>query len=230
MPPRLAVDEIDELWGLPLDEFTAVRDALAKELRAKGRGDDAAEVAALRKPTVAAWVVNRLARDQRKEVHHLVRSAEGIRAGSKGADERFREGADRLTRLARDVLHDAGRTPTDAVIRDVATTLRVGAAEAPELLVAGRLTQPLEPSGFAAMAGASLRPRPARAETKRPRADRARVEWAREALAAARGDAERLRREAATAEREAKRIRAEADKAARRVAEAEKRLAEARES
>ena len=53
--------EIDRLYGLPLAEFTKERDALARRLRADNRRDDAATVAELRKPVLAAWVVNQLA-------------------------------------------------------------------------------------------------------------------------------------------------------------------------
>ena len=223
-------DELDALWGLPLEEFTAGRDALAKRLRADGRRDEAAEVAALRKPSVAAWVVNRLARDHRDDVRELVKAAEAIRAGHRDGDERFRETADRLTRSAREVLSEAGRPASDAVLREVATTLRAGAAEAPEELVAGRLTHALEPSGFAAMVGAVSRERPARAApAPAPKPDRERVERARKALAEAKGEATRLRRAADEAERAAKRARREAEQAAKQVADAEQRLADARE-
>jgi hypothetical protein len=223
-------DELDALWGLPLEEFTAERDALAKRMRADGRRDEAAEVAALRKPSVAAWVVNRLARARRDDVHELVAAAEAIRGGRRDGDERFRETADRLTRSAREILSDAGRPASDVVLREVTTTLRAGAAEAPEELVAGRLSHALEPSGFGAMAGAAPRERPARSAPapKRPRPDRQRVEHARRALAEAKDEATRLRRTADETERTAKRARREADQAAKRVAEAEQRLADAR--
>jgi hypothetical protein len=57
--------EAERLYGLPLDEFTAARDARARELRRDGEREKAAEVAALRKPVLAAWLVNMLARDER---------------------------------------------------------------------------------------------------------------------------------------------------------------------
>jgi hypothetical protein len=56
------VDEADELYGLALDAFVPERDALAKRLRADGRRDEANEVKALRKPSVAAWAVNQAVR------------------------------------------------------------------------------------------------------------------------------------------------------------------------
>ena len=35
---------LDELYAAPLDEFIALRTSLAKQLKADGRGDEAAEV------------------------------------------------------------------------------------------------------------------------------------------------------------------------------------------
>ena len=60
----VAADDADALYGLPLDAFVAERDALAKRLRTDGRGGDADEVKALRKPSVAAWAVNQVVRSQ----------------------------------------------------------------------------------------------------------------------------------------------------------------------
>ena len=152
--------EIDRLYGLALEEFTKERDALARRLRADGNRDDAASVAELRKPVLAAWVVNRLARKRRADVEALVEAAAAIRAGKPDADERFRTTADGLARAAREVLAEADRRPSDAVLRDVATTLRAASAADPDVLLAGRLTEPVEATGFEAMAGAAPR-RPA---------------------------------------------------------------------
>jgi len=58
---------IDDLYGLPLERFTPERDALAKELAAGGDRAGAARVKALRKPVVAAWAVNALAREDPPE-------------------------------------------------------------------------------------------------------------------------------------------------------------------
>src|SRR5207237_2555030 len=62
MPQRqdvsAAEEEIDRLYGLPLDEFTRDRDALARRIRQEGEGTLAAEIKQLRKPTLPAWVVN----------------------------------------------------------------------------------------------------------------------------------------------------------------------------
>ena len=180
---------------------------------------------------LAAWVVNQLVRERRKDAKALIAAAETIRAGRKGGEERLRSALDALLRSARELLAVDGREPPDAVLRDVATTLRTGAAEEPEALLTGQLTRPLEPTGFAAMAGAAL---PAGRETraapkKSAAADKARVEKARKDVDLARREARRLEAAADGAEREARRLRGEAEQGAKRLAGAERRLAEARE-
>jgi hypothetical protein len=228
---KAAIDsEIDGLYGLALEDFTKERDALARRLRADGDRDAAASVAELRKPVLAAWVVNRLARTRRADVEALVEAAAAIRAGKPDADERFRTTADGLARAAREVLSEAGRRPSDAVLRDVATTLRAASAADPDALVAGRLTEPVEATGFEAMAGAAPRrpasPTAGRPSKKKPQPDRERIQAARKALADARDEARRLGRAADAAEREARRLRADADAADLEVAEARAALAE----
>src|SRR4051795_1382837 len=67
----MAADDADNLYGLPLEQFVPQRDALAKRLRADKRREDAAEVKALRKPSVAAWAVNQAVRSQPKAARAL---------------------------------------------------------------------------------------------------------------------------------------------------------------
>jgi hypothetical protein len=221
--------EAERLYGLPLDEFTAARDARARELRDEGERERAAEVAALRKPVLAAWVVNMLARDERGDMRELVAAATAIKKGEEGAETAFREALERLTAAARRLLEGEGRS-TEATLQQVAVTLRAAAASEPEVLAAGTLTHAVESSGFGAMAGAS----PPRSRTPTAKAeaakqiDRRAVARARKALAAARDEARELERTAASAEREARKARAAADQARERVAQAEARLADAR--
>ena len=67
-----------ELYGLPLDRFVPERDALAKALRKAGRREEAAEVAALRKPSVAAWAVNQVIRTQGRAVAALFGAGDAL--------------------------------------------------------------------------------------------------------------------------------------------------------
>ncbi len=52
----------EELYGLPLAEFVAERDALARSLKKAGEAVEAERVKGMRKPSVAAWVVNQAVR------------------------------------------------------------------------------------------------------------------------------------------------------------------------
>src|SRR5512143_1859007 len=70
----------DELYGLPPDQFTASRNERAKACRAGGDRDLGAQVAALRKPSTAAWVVNQLARHRRDELGQLIELGGALRA------------------------------------------------------------------------------------------------------------------------------------------------------
>jgi len=223
-------DEIDALYALPLVEFTRARNELARSLRKEGRRDEADAVSGLRKPTLAAWVVNQLARERRSEVESLLDGAAAIKAGGVDGDARFRAGVDVLLRSARQILTDADRKPTDSVLQEVATTLRASAAAAPDELAAGRLSEALETTGFDVLAGAvpPSRAKAARATPREPKVDRAALDAARAALSEARGEVRAVRRRANAAEREAQRAQEALAYAEKRVADAEARVQELR--
>ena len=61
-------DAVDELYGVPLGDFVSTRKRLANELG----GDEGKELAKLRKPNIAAWTLNQLARRYRREVDLLL--------------------------------------------------------------------------------------------------------------------------------------------------------------
>jgi hypothetical protein len=63
---------IDELYANAPDAFTKKRDELAKRLKTQGRGDVAATVKALRKPTQIAYVLNQVTRRFADEIGELV--------------------------------------------------------------------------------------------------------------------------------------------------------------
>ena len=66
----------DELYALPPAEFTAARDAKAKELKGT---DLAGAVKALKKPGIAAWVVNLLVRRESGQVDQLLSVGAALR-------------------------------------------------------------------------------------------------------------------------------------------------------
>ena len=149
------------LYGLPLDEFTPARDALAKELGAAGRKEEAAEVKSLRKPSVAAWALNRTARDHPDTIAALRAAGADLReaqnealSGDAGrlraAGRALAEEVDRVAGLAADALQTTGRAPSAAQQEKLASTLRTAAVDetAGEALARGVLADDLDPTGF----------------------------------------------------------------------------------
>ena len=69
--PTSLEDAADLLYGVGREEFIGYRDALVKQVRQAGDRELAGEIGALRKPSVAAWVANRLAREFPDEIGGL---------------------------------------------------------------------------------------------------------------------------------------------------------------
>src|ERR671927_1493124 len=84
VPTGVPEKRVDALYGVPLEEFTPARDALAKDLRGKGEREGAESVKGLPKPSTAAWVVNQLARTQGSEVQALLDAGRAMRAAHEG--------------------------------------------------------------------------------------------------------------------------------------------------
>ncbi|HET9770985.1 MAG TPA: hypothetical protein VFS16_08870 [Acidimicrobiia bacterium] len=174
----------EDLYGLPLEEFTPARDALAKELKAAGRKDEAAEVKSLRKPSLAAWALNRAARDHPDAVEQLRATGADLRAAQEealsGDAGRLRDAGralsdeiDRVAALAADALRDAGRPATAAQQEKLAATLRTAAVDdaAGDVLARGVLVDDLDATGFTLLAsgsGALAAPPPSSARATRP--------------------------------------------------------------
>ena len=139
--PEVLSAEIDRLYALPLEEFTAERDALAKRLRKEGDRDESDSVKALKKPSVAAWAVNQVRRDRPDEVRELIEVTEELhrvyeKLSSAGARERLEEAAQMqrelirsLVRCAAQLLEAGGHSPSDATLGKVADTLRAAALD-----------------------------------------------------------------------------------------------------
>jgi hypothetical protein len=223
--------ETGELYGLPAGEFTAARNARAKELRAED-AELAAEVAKLPKPTAAAAAINRVAREDPSEVRALVQAGRALRSAQESALAGKSAGAvadaTREHRAALDrVRREARRLElSDAVLERVTSTLRAASVD-PELqplLERGLLAQEIESAGFGLDPGlaAAAPPRGRKSGSKRVEspARAAKLEAAQERLAEAKrtaGEAEqerkRLAKELASAERDLERARAAVEKA-----------------
>jgi len=216
-------EELDRLYALPLNEFTAARDDVAKRLRGEGERELADEVKQLRKPPIAAWLVNQLARQREVDVKRLIKAGEAL-AKATGSSEAFSQARQdeqhalgRLASAAREFARESG-VGMPAADR-AAQTLRAASLtpEGRELLKQGRLTEELEPPGFEALAGLPGGPRQARKPKARPKAKDNKLKAARELVKHLKAE----ERELAAAARAAQR---EADGAGERLAKAEAEL------
>jgi hypothetical protein len=77
-------DEIRRMYEAPPDGFVAARTAAVAEARKAGDKDAAKRLAGLRKPTVAAWVVNLLALRRPDLIDELVELATALRSAQRG--------------------------------------------------------------------------------------------------------------------------------------------------
>lgn len=118
----------DQLYGLSLSDFTPARDARAKELKGS---DLAAPVKALKKPSLAAWVVNLLVRREGEQVDRILEVGASLReaqAAMSGDDLRAltrqrRQVTAAITQQARSLASEAGVKVTSAVADQVEATL-----------------------------------------------------------------------------------------------------------
>src|ERR1700730_8564695 len=148
------LDELDELYEVKLEEFTALRTKLAAAAKQRGDADTAKQISAARKPTAAAWVVNRLAlRDQdiRKRLAGL---GERLRDAHTAMDgDRIRELSAEQRRLVDDVARTAFEEaevaePSAALRDDVTGTVQAAIADPDVASRLGRLTKAERWSGF----------------------------------------------------------------------------------
>jgi hypothetical protein len=177
--------DVDQLFALPLEEFTAARNALAKELTQAGDRDGAATVKAMRKPSVTAWALNQVSRARSADIDRLLATGEQLRRAQhealegdpsqlRDARRTFQDEVDRVVRAAGEVLVGAGNAAGPPQLDRLSSTLRATATddEARGLVRTGRLDRDFEASGFGIDegAGALLAPKrlpaPARAEAR----------------------------------------------------------------
>lgn len=157
--------EIDNLYKAPLQEFVRLRAALAKRLT----GADAQRVKALPKPTLVPWAVNQLYWWARPVYDRLTKSGTKLRAvqiaGLEGrsadvrqAAETHRQALAEAVKQATSLAAKAGAQPNpDALTQTLEALSLTSSGGAP-----GRLTKPLQPAGFEALAGVAVRtPSPA---------------------------------------------------------------------
>jgi len=119
----------DELYALPLADFTPRRDALAKERKADKEVSGA--IKALRKPSLAAWVVNLLVRREPEQVEQVLAVGAALREAQANLDgdelraltRQRRQVTAAITTQARGLAGQVGVKVTEAVAEQVEATL-----------------------------------------------------------------------------------------------------------
>lgn len=156
---RDAFDDIaDELYGLPVKDFTAARTAAAAQAKNDGDTELAGRIAQLKKPNTAGWLANQLVRRHPKEIEDLADLGETLRdAMRRLAGDELRQAAGRqqqavyaLVQLAEQVAAEQGQGASADAKRGLEQTLHAALVD-PEVaaeLTAGRLTGPLSRTGF----------------------------------------------------------------------------------
>jgi hypothetical protein len=176
-------DLVARLYELPPEQFIAARDEAVAEARRANDRAAAAAIAKLRRPTVAAWLVNLLARRRPEMVEELLALGRALRSAQhdlRGDELRElsvqrRAAVGQLVAQARKLAREAGRSGRENLpLAEVEATLTAALAE-PEVAEAvrsGTLTRAVDYAGFGEQPKPRLRVidggRPAAPEPKAP--------------------------------------------------------------
>ena len=150
----MADDELDELFCVKPEEFTALRTKLVAAAKKRGDASAAKRVSAARRPTTAAWVVNRLAHRDEDVKRSLADLGERLRAAHAAMDgdtirQLSSEQRSLVDELARAAFEGADLTDPSAALRDDVTgTLQAAVADPDVIARLGRLTKAERWSGF----------------------------------------------------------------------------------
>ena len=141
-------DSAAELYGLPLEDFTAARNELADRLKDQGQGSEAKRVRALKKPSVAAWTVNQVARHDAAALEEFFRLRGEIEGAASPGELRSRTEERRkiLTKLvgrARTLLTDAGHAAAPGTLDKFVQTLMAADDESRDEVLAGMVDREL---------------------------------------------------------------------------------------
>jgi hypothetical protein len=172
--------------------FVAGRNRLVKDLRAAGERDEAERIRKLRRPTVAAWLINgaalsspevmkRFAEASRELEEAQRRALEGEAEGTaewRAAAGREREATEAVVEFAASRAREVGHPPSERAVELAAGTLRAASGD-PELrgrVLAGRVEreQSAATLGPLAAGAPSTRDRSAARRRERAQADRER--------------------------------------------------------
>ncbi|MFD3592059.1 hypothetical protein ACFWU5_04970 [Nocardia sp. NPDC058640] len=213
-------DVAGELYTLDPGDFVSTRTERAAQARADGDRDLAKAITGLRKPTVAAWTVNLLARHAPDEVAALLDLGDALRSAQRQlSGEKLRAlGAQRqqvvnaMTKRAAELAAEHDRPAGEQVLREVGQTLTAALADpdVADLVRAGVLPATVTydgfgPAGLVAITGGKATPakaKPRSKDTSREVAARQELDDAESGLAAARADRDAAEAAAAQAKSE----------------------------
>lgn len=240
------LDEIaDRMYALKPDEFSAARDAEVRAARQAGDRDLAREIGQLRKPTMSAWLINLLWRDQHEIMEQLfdlsreLSRAQAEAAGSelRALTQQRRQLESALLRRAVELASAVGVHVSDSVQREAQETLSAALArpDVADEVRTGRLTKAETYAGFGAVPSPGISaPRPAPRRTEQAEAppkepiDLRAAQRAREEREAAQRRLEQAQQAAETAAAELAERSSAVDAAREHVQEARQRLRELR--
>jgi hypothetical protein len=221
-------DALEQLYSVESEAFVTERKRLERSLRDEGRGEEAAEIAKLRKPSQPVFLANRLAREQPDLVAQLVEEGERLAAAHEAGDpEQLRAAQRDLAARINALVRSVSGNLSGAIEQRLAVLLRAAASNpaTAALLRRGVLSEEVEPAAFDALVGMTLaapktrpdrEPKPRRARKREP----GRVEELERKLAEA---TKALRQ----AERELRKAENALGRASRRVAQLTSRLKDA---
>ncbi|MFG1626870.1 hypothetical protein [Kribbella sp. NPDC049227] len=148
----------DALYAAPAADFIATRNELAKQLKADGDQLGSTRLKAMRKPTVAAWVTNLIARKLPDELDDLLALGDEFREATADLDgDRLRELTprrhqmlDKLAKEATRVAGDEGQKVSADVGQKLRETLDAALVDpaAGDAVREGRLSSALRHVGF----------------------------------------------------------------------------------
>lgn len=228
-----------ELYAAPPESFIATRNARAGEA---DEAELAKVVRALRKPSVAAWVVNVFARERAARLGQALQLAAELREAQEDLDaatlsqlgRQRRALTNQLAAEAASLATAQGARVTDATLEAVRQTISAAFfdPDAAAAVASGRLVRDLEPTGSVDLDAAVAGGRPAAPAAPAPVADEVAARRERRKAEQALRDAEKARERAERAvekaDRDARSARGRLDQLAARIAEVEKELSRLR--
>jgi hypothetical protein len=234
-----------ELYGLNPSTFIAARDARVSEARLAGDQVLAGALKKLRKPSIGAWLANRLSREQSSDVERLIGLGDALRSTRNVDGQQIRiasnEKQDMVTRLLRQARSIAKREQqpvSEATELDVMATLDAAFSDpnSAQLLRLGCLTTGLHYSGLGFGADAKVRGSTAQSrDSDRPKRStetakaKHNLEDAQNEATQAAAEVEKARRAVMAAEADLNRLQAALSVATRRATKAVNMVSRAQE-